>query len=131
MDKMVPFDMARKPSKQYPFLMPLVWGGSWALTRQFGLRIRKVNMEGIKPPFLVIGTHQGPVDYYVGPLAMFPHRAMYVSDMEGFAAFGKWLYRGLGCIGKRRYVSDISVVRNMKYAISIGQSVVVSRIKTF
>lgn len=125
MDKMVPFDMARKPSKQYPFLMPLVWGGSWALTRQFGLRIRKVNMEGIKPPFLVIGTHQGPVDYYVGPLAMFPHRAMYVSDMEGFAAFGKWLYRGLGCIGKRRYVSDISVVRNMKYAISIGQSVVV------
>ncbi len=122
---MTPFAMAEKPSKQYPILMPLVWGGSWLLTRGFGLKIKKVNMDKIKPPFLVIGTHQGPVDYYVGPLAMFPHRAMYVSDMEGFAAFGKWLYRGLGCIGKRRYVSDISVVRNMKYALSIGQSVVV------
>ena len=82
-------------------------------------------MEGIKPPFLVFATHQGPVDYYVGPLAMFPHRAMYVSDMEGFAAFGKWLYRGLGCIGKRRYVSDSAVVRNIKYALAEGQSVVV------
>lgn len=122
---MTPFAMAEKPSKQYPFLMPLVWGGSWLLTREFGLKIKKFNMDKIKPPFLVIGTHQGPVDYYVGPLAMFPHRAMYVSDMEGFAAFGKWLYRGLGCIGKRRYVSDISVVCNMKYALSIGQSVVV------
>jgi len=122
---MTPFDMSRKPSRQYPFLMPLVWGGSWLLTRPFGLKIKKTDMAGIKPPFLVISTHQGPVDYYVGPLAMFPRRAMYVSDMEGFAAFGKWLYRGLGCIGKRRYVSDISVVRNMKYALNKGQSVVV------
>lgn len=120
----IPFNMSEKPCKQYPFLMPLIWGGSYLLTRPFGLKIRKVNMEQIKPPYLVIGTHQGPADYYIGPLAMFPHRAMYVSDMEGFAAFGKWLYRGLGCIGKRRYVSDVSVVRNMKYALSLGQSVV-------
>ena len=48
---------------------------------------------------------------------------MFVSDMEGFEWYGKWLYRGLGCIGKRRFVSDISVVRNMKYALSKGQAV--------
>lgn len=82
-------------------------------------------MKGLKPPFLVIATHQGPVDYYIAPLALFPHRAVYVSDMEGFAVFSKWVYRGLGCIGKRRFVSDISVVRNMKYAIKMGQPVVV------
>ena len=82
-------------------------------------------MKGLKPPFLVIATHQGPADYYIAPLALFPNRAIYVSDMEGFAVFGKWVYRGLGCIGKRRFVSDISVVRNMKYAIKMGQPVVV------
>lgn len=122
---MTPFDMTEKPSKQYPFLLPLIWGGSWFLTRQFHLKIEKHNMRGLKPPYLVIATHQGPVDYYVGPLALFPHRAMYVSDMEGYAAFGKWLYRGLGCIGKRRYVSDFTVVKNIKYALSVGQSVVI------
>ncbi len=122
---MTPFDMSQKPCKQYFFLMPLVWGASFLLTRQFKLKIRKEGMKGLKPPYLVIATHQGPVDYYIAPLALFPRRANYVSDMEGFAVFGKWLYRGLGCIGKRRFVSDISVVRNMKYAIKMGQSVVV------
>lgn len=122
---MTPFDMKRLPMKQKWYLMPLIWGGSWLMTRQFGLRIIKKNMKGLKPPYLVISTHQGFSDYYIAPLALFPHRANYVSDMEGFAAFGEWLYRAIGCIGKRRYVSDISVVRNMKHALSQGQSVVV------
>lgn len=122
---MTPFDMARKPAKQYPFLMPLVWGASYLMTRRFRLKIEKVAMENVKPPYLVVSTHQGFADYYIGPLVMFPHRAVYVSDMEGFAAFGKWLYRGLGCIGKRRYVPDISVIMNMKYALEQGQSVVI------
>ncbi len=122
---MTPFDMKRLPMKQKWYLMPLIWGGSWLMTRQFGLKIVKKNMEGLKPPYLVISTHQGFSDYYIAPLALFPHRANYVSDMEGFAAFGEWLYRAIGCIGKRRYVSDILVVKNMKHALLQGQSVVV------
>ena len=95
------------------------------MTRRFGLKITKKNMQGLKPPFLVIATHQGFSDYYIAPLALFPHRANYVSDMEGFAAFGEWLYRAIGCIGKRRYVPEPFVVKNIKYALSRGQSVVV------
>lgn len=122
---MTPFDMKRSPMKQKWYLMPLIWAGSWVMTRQFGLKITKKNMKGLKPPFLVISTHQGFSDYYVAPLALFPHRANYVSDMEGFAAFGEWLYRAIGCIGKRRYVSDIFVVKNIKSAFSKGQNVVI------
>ncbi len=95
------------------------------MTRQFGLKIQKKNMEQFKPPYLVISTHQGFSDYYITPLALFPHRANYVSDMEGFAAFGEWLYRAIGCIGKRRYVPDITVVKNMKHALEVGKSVVI------
>ena len=122
---MTPFDMRRSPMKQKWYLMPLLWGGSWLMTRRFGLKIRKVNMKDFKPPYLVLSTHQGFSDYYIAPLALFPHRAGYVSDMEGFAAFGEWLYRAIGCIGKRRYVSDISVVKNIKEALDKKQSVVI------
>lgn len=120
---MTPFNMSEKPVKQNPFLLPLIWGASFFLTRQFGLKIQKVNMKNVKSPFLVLATHQGFSDYYIGPISVFPKRAMYVSDMEGFAAFGKSLYRGIGCIGKRRYVSDLSVITNIKYALKKGQSV--------
>jgi len=119
-DDMTPFDMTEKPSKQYFFLMPLIWTAAYLDTRKFGLKTDRSGMKGVKPPYLVIAT---PADYSAAPLAMFPHRAMFVSDMEGFEWYGKWLYRGLGCIGKRRFVSDISVVRNMKYALSKGQAV--------
>lgn len=120
---MNPFDMAEKPAMPYPFLMPLVWAGSYIMTRPFGLKIQKKNMRGLKPPYLIIGTHQGFSDYYIGPLATFPYRTLYVSDMEGFANFGKWLYRGLGCIGKRRYVPEIHVLKHMRYALAKGHSV--------
>lgn len=74
-------------------------------------------MKGIKPPYLVISTHQGFSDYYIAPLSVFPRRASYISDMEGFAAFGDTLYRKIGCIGKRRFVPDMSVLSNIKYAL--------------
>lgn len=114
---MTPFDMGKKPKKQNPLLLPLIWGGSWLMTRKFRLRIERKNMKGLKPPYLVLSTHQGFSDYYIAPLALFPHRAAYVSDVEGFAAFGEWLYRSIGCIGKRRYVPDVTVVRNIRYAL--------------
>lgn len=122
---MTPFDMKKPPMKQFPPLLPLVWGGSWLMTRKGGLRIEKRNMKGLKPPFLVFSTHQGFADYYIAPLAIFPHRANYVSDMEGFAAFGEWLYRAIGCIGKRRYVPEYYVIRNIRHALKNGQSVVI------
>ena len=75
------------------------------------LKIKREGLKNIKPPYLVISMHQGFSDYYIAPLALFPRRAFYVSDMEGFAGFGKALYRALGCIGKRRFVSDYSVIK--------------------
>ncbi|MBQ7989941.1 MAG: hypothetical protein IJ251_02685 [Oscillospiraceae bacterium] len=124
---MTPFDMARRPVKQNPFLMPLVWGVCYVMTKMQGLdRVRRIGMDGLKPPFLVIASHQGFSDYYIAPRALFPHRASYISDMEGFAAFGNELYRQIGCIGKRRYTADLSVVRNVRYALDVlGQPVVI------
>lgn len=122
---MTPFNMSRPPMKQQWYLLPLLWGGSYIMTRQFKLKIEKIGMENLKPPFLVLSTHQGFADYYITPLALFPHRANYVSDMEGFAAFGDFLYRAIGCIGKRRYVSDFTVVKNIKHALDKKQIAVV------
>lgn len=121
---MTPFDMKKRPCRQSPLLMPLVWGASYLLTRPFGLKIKRRGMKGLKPPFLVISTHQGFTDYYIAPLSVFPHRASYVSDMEGFAAFGDTLYRKIGCIGKRRFVTDMSVLNNIKYALYKNKDIV-------
>ncbi len=112
-----PYNMAEKPSRQSLLLLPLIWSASYLMTAGSGLQIDRAGIKGLKPPFLVLSEHQGYMDYYLSPLALFPHRASYVSDMEGFAAYGKFLYSKLGCIAKRRFTSDISFIKNILHAI--------------
>lgn len=71
-------------------------------------------MKGLKPPFLVLGTHHAFLDFVVTPLALFPHRANYVSELEGFENYGEWLYRQVGCLGTRKFVNDVALIRNIR-----------------
>ena len=124
---MTPFDMMESPKLTPFYLLPLIWGGFRLMTAisKSRLRIKRTGLKGTRPPYLVISMHQGFSDYYIAPLALFPRRAFYVSDMEGFAGFGKPLYRALGCIGKRRFVSDYTVIKNISLAFSKKKSVVI------
>lgn len=109
-----PFDTKRIPPKQNLFFMPFIWLFCWIITKRNGLKIEKINMEGLKPPFLVLGTHHSFTDFYVTPLALMPYRANYVSELEGFEAFGENLYRQVGCLGTRKFINDVDLVRNIK-----------------
>ena len=120
---MTPFDMTEKPVKQFLPLTWLLWGASFLVTRR--MSVEKIGMKGIKPPFLVLSTHQGFSDYFIVPRLLFPLRANYISDMEGFAAYGKMMYKLGGCIGKRRYVPDVSVIKNIKHALYVLKQPVV------
>ncbi|MBR3834395.1 MAG: hypothetical protein IKJ73_08750 [Lachnospiraceae bacterium] len=109
-----PFDTRKMPPKQNLFFMPLIWMLCWILTRSGKLKIHKVNMKGLKPPYLVLGTHHAFMDFYITPLALFPHRANYVSELEGFENYGEWLYRQVGCLGTRKFINDINLVKNIQ-----------------
>lgn len=109
-----PFDRHRIPPKQNLFFMPLIWLICKIITKRSGLRINKVGMKGLKPPYLVLATHHAFMDFIVSPLAIFPHRANYVSELEGFENYGEWLYRQAGCLGTRKFVNDIALIKNIK-----------------
>lgn len=112
-----PFDRYKVPPKQNLLIMPLLWLYCWAVTRKGRLRISKVRMKGLKPPYLVLGSHHAFMDFYITPLAIFPHRANYVSELEGFEAYGEWAYRQIGCLGTRKFVNDMALVKNIKKVI--------------
>ena len=111
------FDRHRIPPKQNLFMMPAIWLICRIITLPYKLKIRKINMKGLKPPFIVLGTHHSFMDFIVTPLALFPHRANYVSELEGFEYYGEWLYRQIGCLGTRKFVNDMALVKNIKRVI--------------
>lgn len=115
-----PFDRKREPPRQNPLIMPVLWLWCWLATRSGKLRITKTGMEGLKPPFLVLGTHHAFMDFYVTPLCLFPHRANYVSELEGFEHYGEWPYRQIGCLGTRKFVNDLALVRNIRRCMERG-----------
>lgn len=115
-----PFDRFKEPPKQNLFLTPILWIVFFLLTVSAKLKIVKGDNRGIKPPFLVLGTHHSFTDFYVTPLALFPYRANYVSELEGFENYGEWLYRQLGCLGTRKFIDDMGLIKNIKRVVDRG-----------
>ena len=113
-----PFDRFKIPPKQNILIMPIIWLYCFIVTKRNKLKINKVRMKGVKPPYLVLGTHQSFMDFCVTPLTIFPRRANYVSELEGFEAYGEWKYRQIGCLGTRKFVYDLALVKNIKRVIA-------------
>ena len=112
-----PFDRNRIPPKQNLLAMLFLWPYCWFVTKKAGLKINKVGMKKLEPPYLVLCNHQSFMDFYVTPLILFPHRANYISELEGFEYYGEWKYRQIGCLGTRKFVNDIALVKNIKRVI--------------
>lgn len=112
-----PFDRDKIPPKQNMFLMPFIWLWCLFITAKARLKIYKSDKRGIKPPFLVLGTHHSFTDFYVTPLALFPYRANYVSELEGFEYYGETLYRQIGCLGTRKFIDDLALIKNIRNVI--------------
>jgi len=116
------FNMARKPVKQRWFLTPVAWFLSLPEVWQRRLMVTKVNMEGLKPPYLFISNHMAFVDFKSATRAFFPHRANYVVAIDGFLR-GEWLLRQVGCICKRKFTNDLLLVKNMRYALEVNKTI--------
>ncbi|MCR5593698.1 MAG: cytosine permease [Saccharofermentans sp.] len=120
-----PFDREKTPPRQNLFLYPLMLLICRILTAKNKLKIDRHGMEGVKPPFLVLGTHNSFTDFYVSPLCLAPYRANYISELEGFEMFGEWIYRQVGCLGTRKFINDQALLRNIRKVIDRGDIMVI------
>ncbi|MBQ2946008.1 MAG: hypothetical protein IJD95_05545 [Clostridia bacterium] len=114
------FDINRKPKKQSPFLMPIIWGASFPANIFNRVKIKKLGMEGLKPPYLLLCNHNAFRDFLVAAEANFPHRANSVVAIDGFIGI-EWLLRAVGGICTRKFVSDTTLVKQMKRVVQGGQ----------
>ncbi len=110
------FDLNRAPRKQFPLLMPLIWLLSFPDYWKHKSKIIKTGMEGLKPPYLLLCNHNAFLDFKIASVAVFPHRTNNVVAIDGFLK-REWLLRAVGCIGKRKFTNDISLIRNLMQVI--------------
>lgn len=117
------FNMKQPPLRQKHYLRPLTWLISFPDIIRHKVNINRINMKGVKPPYLLLCNHNSFLDFKVMTAAIFPHRANYVVAIDGFIK-RKWLMRLVGCICTRKFTNDLMLVNNMLHVIRQGDIVV-------
>lgn len=110
------FDMRRKPVRCRWFLKPVAWALCFPNIIKHRTKITKTGMEGLKPPYILLGNHNAFFDMSVSTMATFPHFANYVVAIDGYIG-REWLLRNIGCICKRKFTNDTTIVRHMQHVI--------------
>ena len=121
------FDMKAPPIRQRQWLRPVTWALSFPFTWAQKTKIIKENCEGLKPPYLLICNHNAFYDFMVATHAIFPHRANYVVAIDGFFGFPlkKWLLRNVGGICKRKFTTDLVLIRHIKRVLNNGDVLII------
>ena len=118
------FDMQQPPKRTKWYLQPLTWMLSLPEVWLRGTRLKKVGMEGLKPPYVLLCNHNAFLDFKVAVAAMFPHRANFIVAIDGFIG-RESLLRNVGCICKRKFTNDITLIRHLQQVIKNGNILVI------
>ena len=71
---------------------------------------------GKDEPCLILMNHSSFVDLKIAASIFFPKRHNIVCTSDGMVGLA-WLMRWLGCIPTQKFVSDVSLIRDMEYAL--------------
>ena len=71
-----------------------------------------------KEPCLILMNHSSFIDLKIASRIFFPKRYGIVCTSDGFVGFGmELLMRLIGCIPTRKFVTDISLIKDMEYLL--------------
>ena len=108
----------------YPIRQPLFFTYLIALLCRIGLmgrphKVEKINMEGLKPPYMVLSNHMYFVDFMLTDKVTFPHRVNNVVSIDGSYRRPP-LMELIGCIGTRKYTMDLHLVKSISKVLKRG-----------
>ena len=118
------FDMKRPPVPTKWYLQPVEWVLSMPDVIKHRNILTKIGTEDLKPPYVLLCNHNAFMDFKVATKAVFPHRANYVVAIDGFIG-REGLLRNIGCICKRKFTSDVTLIRQLKRVVENGNIAVI------
>lgn len=121
-EKLPRYDFAKPVKPQAHYLRPVSWALSFPDVWKHKSTITR-DLKGVKPPYLLLCNHNSFLDFKVMTAAIFPRRANYVVALDGFIG-REWIMRQVGCIAKRKFVTDVELIRQTSRLLKQGQIVV-------
>jgi len=111
------YNTAKLPIRQ-PILITNLLYALCKLTMPRGIpyKIEKINLEGLKPPFLLLSNHMYFVDFKLSAMATYPWRVNNVATVDGYYR-RPWIMEWIGCICKRKFTTDLHLVKSIRHVL--------------
>ena len=108
----------------YPIRQPLILTWLITLLSRIALigkdyKIEKINMEGLKPPYMLLSNHMYFIDFEITAQATFPHRVNNVVSIDGYYRRPP-LMELIGSIGTRKFTTDLHLVKSINKVLKRG-----------
>ncbi len=113
------YNTGKKPIRQPIFIVWLIW-----ILSKFALlgkkrKLEKINMKGLKPPYIILSNHMYFIDFILASQLTFPHRINNVVNLDGYYR-RPWLMELIGSICTRKFTNDLALVKNIRHVIKRG-----------
>lgn len=118
-DKVSFYDFKKTPRVPGKFWVGLELLLSKMTMPKVELKIDKINMEGCKPPFILLSNHAQFIDFQITALATYPLPLCNIVAIDGFTKRA-WLMEAIGSVAKRKFVNETNVVRSVKAVLNKG-----------
>ena len=113
------YKTAKYPIRQPLFFVGLIWLLSRIMLIGKKYKIDKVNMEGLKPPYIILSNHMHFIDFEILAMATFPHRVNNVVNIDGYYR-RPWLLELIGAIATRKFTTDMHLVKSIRRVLERG-----------
>ncbi len=113
------YKTSKLPIRQPIYLTWLIWVLSKIMLIGKKHKVERINMEGLKPPYMLLSNHMAFVDFELVALGTYPQRLNNVVNIDGYY-LRPWLMEWIGAICTRKFTNDIPLLRSIKKVLSRG-----------
>lgn len=114
----------RYKTAKYPIRQPIYLTGLILVLSFFALlfkkhKVEKINMEGLKTPYMMLSNHMSFIDFELAALGTRMHRVNNVVNIDGYYQ-RPWLMEWIGAICTRKYTMDLHLVKSIRKVLERG-----------
>ncbi len=113
------YNTAHYPIRQPLIIVWLIW-----LLSKFALmgkkhKVELINMDELKPPYMMLSNHMYFIDFELAAMATLPHRVNNVVSIDGYYR-RPWLMRLIGAICTRKFTMDLHLIKSISRVLKRG-----------
>lgn len=110
------YDTSKLPMTQAGIFTFAIFAMSKILMMGQKYKVEKINMEGIKPPYILLSNHMYFVDFYLNSIATYPNKVYNIATVDGYYR-RPFLMELIGCMCKRKFTTDPELVKSIEHVL--------------